>query len=76
MEAVTPEPADVPEAGGAGDDRAATPEDEMKRKFREALERKRQAQGRGAGGRGRDGAKVHHAHGPAGGRREFRRKSG
>lgn len=54
-----------------------TPEDEMKRKFREALERKRsQAAGSGAGGRGGDPSKIHGAHGPAASKRSFRRKSG
>ena len=51
-------------------------EDEMKRKFREALERKRARQAdmnmvRG----GKETGKVH-AHGPARNRRSFRRKSG
>ncbi|HEY9522160.1 MAG TPA: DUF5302 domain-containing protein [Thermopolyspora sp.] len=52
-------------------------EDEMKRKFREALERKRQAQAdAGAGGSGRNSSKVRGTHGPAASRRSFRRKSG
>ncbi|GLX01617.1 DUF5302 domain-containing protein [Microtetraspora sp. NBRC 16547] len=52
-------------------------EDEMKRKFREALERKKRTQAeRNATGGGKDPSKVHAAHGPAGGRRSFRRKSG
>ncbi|TDE43428.1 hypothetical protein E1295_26355 [Nonomuraea mesophila] len=54
-----------------------TPEDEMKRKFREALERKRnQHAASGAGGRGVDPSKIHGAHGPAASKRSFRRKSG
>ncbi|NUW42377.1 DUF5302 domain-containing protein [Nonomuraea rhodomycinica] len=54
-----------------------TPEDEMKRKFREALERKRaQQSGSGAGGKGGDASKIHGAHGPAASKRSFRRKSG
>ncbi|GGK75567.1 hypothetical protein Sme01_51210 [Sphaerisporangium melleum] len=54
-----------------------TPDDELKRKFREALERKRRNQAEGGGnGRGRDGSKIHGAHGPVGGKRSFRRKSG
>ncbi|MCC5582035.1 MULTISPECIES: DUF5302 domain-containing protein [Microtetraspora] len=53
------------------------PEDEMKRKFREALERKKRTQAeRNAAGTGKDPSKVNAAHGPAGGRRSFRRKSG
>ncbi|GAA0915564.1 DUF5302 domain-containing protein [Nonomuraea longicatena] len=54
-----------------------TPEDEMKRKFREALDRKRnQNADAGAGGRGSDHSKIHGAHGPAANKRSFRRKSG
>ncbi len=48
--------------------------DETKRKFREALERKRGAH---ASAEGVDHTgKVHGAHGPAASRRSFRRKSG
>ena len=48
--------------------------DEMKRKFREALERKR---GTHASAEAADHTgKVHGAHGPAASRRSFRRKSG
>ncbi|WP_405589651.1 DUF5302 domain-containing protein [Streptomyces sp. NBC_01190] len=57
----------------------ATPEpdeDEVKRKFREALDRKQGARQGGTGGAGPDQSKVHSAHGRAGGPREFRRKSG
>jgi uncharacterized protein DUF5302 len=52
-------------------------EEEMKRKFREALERKRgkQADANAARG-GEDAGKVHGAHGPARNRRSFRRKTG
>ena len=46
----------------------------MKRKFREALERKR---GNHASTEGVDNTgKVHGSHGPAASRRSFRRKSG
>ena len=57
---------------------AAEPgEDDVKRKFREALARKHGArQGGGAGGSGPDPSKIHGTHGRAGGAREFRRKSG
>jgi uncharacterized protein DUF5302 len=52
-------------------------EDEVKRRFREALERK---QGKNAAANesasGKDPSKVHSAHGPAATRRSFRRKSG
>ncbi|WP_329138080.1 DUF5302 domain-containing protein [Streptomyces sp. NBC_01476] len=51
-------------------------EDEVKRKFREALARKQGARHGGTGGGGPDQSKVHGAHGRAGGPREFRRKSG
>jgi Family of unknown function (DUF5302) len=76
-----------PEAGptakqedGAADEAAdgeAKPDlDETKRKFREALERKQQAQSDSQGDNGRDGSKINSAHGPAASRRSFRRKSG
>lgn len=56
---------------------APVAEDDVKRKFREALERKRNHGAAGAaGGAGRDGSKVHGAQARAGGQREFRRKSG
>ena len=48
--------------------------DETKRKFREALERKRGTHG-SAQGADHTG-KVHGSHGPAASRRSFRRKSG
>jgi hypothetical protein len=53
-------------------------EEEMKRKFREALERKRAKQAADANAtRGGDGTgKVHGADGPARSRRSFRRKTG
>lgn len=50
--------------------------DEMKRKFRAALDRKKeQHAAAGADGAEKSG-KVHGAHGPASTRRSFRRKSG
>lgn len=64
----------------ADDTSAQAPEgqgDDVKRKFREALDRKRGKSPEGAsGGRGRDGSKIHGTHGKAGGQRSFRRKSG
>lgn len=56
-------------------DASATPEEDTKRKFREALERKK---AKSAGGSAHaDGAtKQPRAHGPVENRREFRRKSG
>jgi hypothetical protein len=55
----------------------ASPEDEAKRKFREALERKRAKEAdTSRAGRGKDTGKIHGVHGPARRRRSFRRKSG
>jgi hypothetical protein len=52
-------------------------EDDAKRKFREALERKRgQQAAKKAGGQGKDPSRMHGAHGPAKSQRQFRRKSG
>lgn len=52
-------------------------EDEIKRKFREALERKRAGQtGSNAARSAQDTEKVHGAHGPAENRRSFRRRTG
>jgi hypothetical protein len=52
-------------------------EDDVKRKFREALDRKRSKQADlNARQSARDGGKVHGAHGPAQSKRAFRRKSG
>jgi len=51
-------------------------EDEAKRRFREALERKRDG-GKGQKAAGEKGAsKINEAHGPARSQRSFRRKSG
>jgi hypothetical protein len=68
----------VPEAAEAhhGDGEAKPDLDEVKRKFREALERKRQVHAEGQGKGGQDTGKIHGAHGPAASRRSFRRKSG
>ena len=69
----------VTEAPPAGEAEAAPAQpdmDEMKRKFREALDRKNQAHAEGQGDGGRDTGKIHGAHGPAASRRNFRRKSG
>jgi hypothetical protein len=60
-----------PEAAGKAD----ADFDDMKRKFREALERKRGGQTANAEG-AQDTGKVHGSHGPAPTRRSFRRKSG
>ena len=51
--------------------------DETKRKFREALDRKKQAHANDTAAAGnRSAGKAHGAGGPATGRRQFRRKSG
>jgi hypothetical protein len=71
------EPEAVTEAPPADEAAPAQPDmDEMKRKFREALDRKNQAHAEGQGDGGRDTGKIHGAHGPAASRRNFRRKSG
>ena len=57
-----------------GEDSEQQP-DELKSQFREALERKRGQQQGGNGAANRD-SKIHEAHGKAGIKRQFRRKSG
>ena len=54
---------------------AEEPEDDNKRKFREALERKKTSAGGGSAHKDA-GKKQPRAHGPLESRREFRRKSG
>jgi len=72
------EPEAVTEAVATADDAdPAQPDmDEMKRKFREALDRKKQAHADGQGNGAHDQGKIHGSHGPAASRRNFRRKSG
>ncbi|WP_199433540.1 DUF5302 domain-containing protein [Qaidamihabitans albus] len=60
-----------PEGGNA----PSTPEDDVKRRFREALERK-QAKAKAGAAHEDLGSKVTQAHGPAAQKRNFRRKSG
>ena len=55
---------------------AEQPEDDNKRKFREALERKKQNTQNRPGATLEGDSAVHGVHGAAGGKREFRRKSG
>jgi Family of unknown function (DUF5302) len=50
--------------------------EELKRKFREALERKRGTHASANAEGAQDTGKVHGSHGPAASRRSFRRKSG
>jgi hypothetical protein len=75
-----PAPAEPASAESASADHAgegAKPDlDEVKRKFREALEAKRHAHTEGSADNGRDAGRIHGARGPAVGRRSFRRKSG
>ena len=73
------EPEDAVRRPAPPDDEAAPPEagDDLQRKFREALERKRAQQADSNAQRGGPGGgKVTGAHGPAQSRRSFRRKSG
>jgi hypothetical protein len=74
-EGSAPESAAPQAADAAAEEASAKPDlDETKRKFREALERKR---GNHASAQGADHTgKVHGSHGPATSRRSFRRKSG
>ncbi len=60
----------------AADESPDAPEDDVKSKFREALERKRGQHADGVGGGGPNSGKVHDVHSRAGGKRQFRRKSG
>ena len=55
---------------------ADAPEDDTKRKYREALERKKAKAAGGSDRKDGSGAKQPRAHGPVEHRREFRRKSG
>ena len=50
-------------------------QDDVKRKFREALERKQAQRHRAEQSAGNSG-KAAHSHGPAAGKRSFRRKAG
>lgn len=63
----TSEPTDTAES--------ASPQDDVKRRFREALERK-QAKNKDGEEHADGVSKVHDAHGPAAAKRTFRRKSG
>jgi recombinational DNA repair ATPase RecF len=73
---VAEEASSAPEVPSSAEE-APVAEDDVKRKFREALERKRGAnRSAGSSGSGPDQSKIHGAHGRAGGTREFRRKSG
>jgi hypothetical protein len=66
------------EGHDSADDTSATPDavEDVKAKFREALDRKRGQHGDGLNGPGQNDSKIHEAHSRAGGKRTFRRKSG
>lgn len=64
--------ADTPQPEAA---KAAADDDEVKRRYREALDRKKAGQS-GGGGHAEGDSKVHEAHGPAKAQRTFRRKAG
>ncbi|HTU72429.1 MAG TPA: DUF5302 domain-containing protein [Trebonia sp.] len=72
------EVAEAAEAAEPGDSDAQPGElDDVKRKFREALDRKKQASAKdSAAASARAAGKAHAAGGPATSRRQFRRKSG
>jgi hypothetical protein len=77
---VDPQPREEPEPAEV-DSPSVEPDDDgqydLKRKFREALARKRGAQtDAGADAAGGGPSKIHGAHGPATSQRSFRRKSG
>ncbi|MFB7662851.1 DUF5302 domain-containing protein [Kitasatospora sp. NPDC056138] len=63
-----------PQSPEAVPDAAAGPDD-VKAKFLAALQHKHGGRG-GVGGRGAEGSKIHGTHAAAGGKRNFRRKSG
>ena len=65
---------DDADAKTKGADAGATPEDETKRKFREALEAKHGRKGEDHVGN--DPRSGGHAHGPVDAKRTFRRKTG
>jgi len=66
--------ADAAEQENSTPPSAETDFDELKRKFREALDRKRDSHASAEGAH--ETGKVHGSHGPAVSRRSFRRKSG
>jgi Family of unknown function (DUF5302) len=66
---------DEPETDASSEQESQESQDDVKARFREALERK-QARNRMGEDHADARSKVHDAHGPAAGRRQFRRKSG
>jgi hypothetical protein len=75
--AQTPDEAPSADQDGTRGDAAGQPDlSEVKRRFREALDRKRGAHAGATAEGAHDTGKVHGSHGPAASRRSFRRKSG
>jgi Family of unknown function (DUF5302) len=72
----TPEAAAETAAGDTHEADGKPDIDDVKAKFREALDRKRQVHAEGQGKGAHEAGKVSGAHGPAASRRNFRRKSG
>ena len=72
----TPDAATEPAADDTHEEDAKPDIDDVKAKFREALDRKRQVHAEGQGKGAHEAGKVSGAHGPAASRRNFRRKSG
>ena len=72
----TPDAQTAPATDGAADEADKPDIDDVKAKFREALDRKRQVHAEGQGKGAHEAGKVSGAHGPAASRRNFRRKSG
>lgn len=64
------------EAEPADSTESAAGEDDVRRKFKEALERKHHQHAAGSAESEGKESKVHQSHGPAGSKRSFRRKSG
>ncbi|MFJ6623167.1 DUF5302 domain-containing protein [Kitasatospora sp. NPDC091335] len=71
-----PENSEGPEAGPAVEAPAAAAQGDVKARFLAALERKHGAKGGGTAGGPNGDSKIHGAHAAAGGKRNFRRKSG
>ncbi|MER8105642.1 DUF5302 domain-containing protein [Kitasatospora sp. NPDC094016] len=71
-----PENPENPEAGPAAEAPAAAAQDDVKARFLAALERKHGAKGGNTVGGPNGDSKIHGAHAAAGGKRNFRRKSG
>jgi hypothetical protein len=75
--AASPDPAPAEAATHPADAGKASSEPaDVKARFRDALERKKGQHADGVGGSGPSTGKVHDVHARAGGKRQFRRKSG